>query len=154
MGTVASLWEANMDLINPKVPLDLHDKSWKIYSRNPVLPPHYVSDKAFVQNSLITEGCEIEGEIDFSVLFAGVRVEEGAVVRDSIVMPNAVIKKGAVVEYAIIAEDTVIGENAKVGVRPENIENLDEWGVAVVGAGRKISPDTVIPVKAMIDKDI
>ncbi len=154
VGTIDSLWEANMDLINPKVPLDLHDKSWKIYSRNPVMPPHYVSPKAFVQNSLITEGCEVEGEIDFSVLFAGVKVEEGAVVRDSIVMPNAVIKKGAVVEYAIIAENTVIGENAKVGVRPENIENLDDWGVAVVGADRKISCDAVIPAKAMIDKDI
>lgn len=154
VGTIDSLWEANMDLINPKVPLDLHDKSWKIYSRNPVMPPHYVSSKAFVQNSLITEGCEVEGEIDFSVLFAGVKVEEGAVVRDSIVMPNAVIKKGAVVEYAIIAENTVIGENAKVGVRPENIENLDDWGVAVVGADRTVSANAVIPAKAMIDKDI
>ena len=154
VGTIDSLWEANMDLINPKVPLDLHDKSWKIYSRNPVMPPHYVSSKAFVQNSLITEGCEVDGEIDFSVLFAGVRVEEGAVVRDSIVMPNAVIKKGAVVEYAIIAENTVIGENAKVGVRPENIENLDDWGVAVVGADRTVSANAVIPAKAMIDKDI
>lgn len=154
VGTIDSLWEANMDLINPKVPLDLHDKSWKIYSRNPVMPPHYVSDKAFVQNSLITEGCEVEGKVDFSVLFAGVTVEEGAVVRDSIVMPNAVIKKGAVVEYAIIAENTVVGENAKVGVRPENIENLDDWGVAVVGPNRKVSGGTVVPAKAMIEQDI
>ncbi len=154
VGTIDSLWEANMDLINPKVPLDLHDKNWKIYSRNPVMPPHYLSDKGEVQNSLITEGCNIDGKVDFSVLFAGVTVEEGAVVRDSIIMPNAVIKKGAVIDYAIIAENTVIGENAVVGQRPEDIANRDDWGVAVVGADRTISANTVIGAKAMIDKDM
>ncbi len=154
VGTIDSLWEANMDLINPKVPLDLHDKNWKIYSRNPVMPPHFVSDKAYVQNSLITEGCKIDGRVDFSVLFAGVTVEEGAIVRDSIIMPNSVIKKGAVVDYAIIAENTVIGEGAVIGERPEEVENRDEWGVAVVGAGRNISKNAKIGAKAMIDKDI
>lgn len=154
VGTIDSLWEANMDLINPKVPLDLHDKNWKIYSKNPVMPPHFISDKAHVQNSLITEGCNIDGTVDFSVLFAGVTVEEGAVVRDSIVMPNCVIKKGAVVDYSIIAENTVIGEGAVVGERPEEIKDRDEWGVAVVGASRKISPNAKISAKAMIDKDI
>lgn len=154
VGTIDSLWEANMDLINPKVPLDLHDKNWKIYSRNPVMPPHFVSDKAYVQNSLITEGCKIDGRVDFSVLFAGVTVEEGAIVRDSIIMPNSVIKKGAVVDYAIIAENTVIGEGAVIGERPEEVENRDEWGVAVVGADRNISKNAKIGAKAMIDKDI
>ena len=154
VGTIDSLWEANMDLINPKVPLDLHDKNWKVYSRNPVMPPHYLSEKAHVQNSLITEGCEIEGTVDFSVLFSGVTVEEGAVVRDSIVMPNAVIKKGAVVDYAIIAENTVIGEGATVGERPEAVQNREEWGVAVVGADRTISQNAKIGAKAMIDKDM
>ena len=154
VGTIDSLWEANMDLINPKVPLDLHDKNWKVYSRNPVMPPHYLSEKAHVQNSLITEGCEIEGTVDFSVLFSGVTVEEGAVVRDSIVMPNAVIKKGAVVDYAIIAENTVIGEGATVGERPEAVQNREDWGVAVVGADRTISQNAKIGAKAMIDKDM
>ncbi len=154
VGTIDSLWEANMDLINPKVPLDLHDKNWKVYSRNPVMPPHYLSEKAHVQNSLITEGCEIEGTVDFSVLFSGVTVEEGAVVRDSIIMPNAVIKKGAVVDYAIIAENTVIGEGATVGERPEAAQNREDWGVAVVGADRTISQNAKIGAKAMIDKDM
>ena len=154
VGTIDSLWEANMDLINPKVPLDLHDKNWKIYSRNPVMPPHFISDKAHVQNSLITEGCNIDGTVDFSVLFAGVTVEEGAIVRDSIVMPNCVIKKGAVIDYSIIAENTVIGEGAVVGERPEEIKDRDEWGVSIVGASRKISPNAKIGAKAMIDKDI
>lgn len=72
VGTIDSLWEANMDLLNPNVPLELHDSRWRIYSRNPVMPPHYASPQSVIQNSLISEGCNIEGHIDFSVLFAGV----------------------------------------------------------------------------------
>ena len=93
VGTLDSLWEANMDLLNPNVPLELYDPNWKIYSRNPVMPPHYISNVANVQNSMVTEGCNVYGTVDFSILFAGVTVEEGAIVRDSIVMPGAVIKK-------------------------------------------------------------
>jgi len=154
VGTIDSLWEANMDLINPNVPLDLHDKSWKIYSRTPVMPPHFISDKAFVQNSLITEGGYIDGAVDFSVIFAGVTVEEGACVRDSIIMPGATIKKGAQINYAIIAENTVIGENASVGCRPEDTPDKDNWGVSVVGANLTISDNAVIGAKAMIDKNV
>ncbi|MEG2073759.1 MAG: glucose-1-phosphate adenylyltransferase, partial [Angelakisella sp.] len=95
VGTIESLWEANMDLLDPNVPLELYDPAWKIYARNPVMPPHYIAADAKVENSMITEGCEIEGEVDFSILFAGVKVEKGAVVRDSIVMPGSVIKSGA-----------------------------------------------------------
>ena len=134
VGTIDSLWEANLDLLNPNVDLDLSDPDWKIYSRNPVAPPHYVSPDATVQNSLISEGGLIEGSVDFSVLFANVSIEKGAVVRDSILMPGTVVKKGAVVQYAIVAENAVIEENAVVGERPEDMENLSDWGVAVVGA--------------------
>ena len=134
VGTIDSLWEANLDLLNPNVDLDLSDPDWKIYSRNPVAPPHYVSPDATVQNSLISEGGLIEGSVDFSVLFANVSIEKGAVVRDSILMPGTVVKKGAVVQYAIVAENAVIEENAIVGERPEDMENLSDWGVAVVGA--------------------
>ena len=154
VGTIDSLWEANMDLINPNVPLELHDKSWKIYSRTPILPPHFIADTALVQNSLVTEGSSVSGKVDFSVIFAGVTVEEGAEVYDSIVMPGAVIKKGAKVQYSIIAENTVIGENASVGVRPEETDDKDNWGVSVVGANLEISPNTVIGAKAMIDKNM
>lgn len=93
VGTIDSLWEANLDLLNPNVDLDLSDPDWKIYSRNPVAPPHYVSPDATVQNSLISEGGLIEGSVDFSVLFANVSIEKGAVVRDSILMPGTVVKK-------------------------------------------------------------
>ncbi len=154
VGTIDSLWEANMDLINPNVPLDLHDKSWKIYSRTPVMPPHFISDKALVQNSLVTEGCSIDGKVDFSVIFAGVTIEEGAEVRDSIVMPGTVIKKGAKINYAIIAENTVIGENASIGCRPEETPDKDNWGVSVVGSNLTVSDGAVIGAKAMIDKNV
>ena len=115
VGTIDSLWEANMDLLDPNVPLDLYDDAWKIYARNPVMPPQYVAEGAVTQNSMISEGCIVEGDVDFSILFAGVTVEKGAVVHDSIIMPGSVIKAGAVVEYSIVAENVVVGENAQVG---------------------------------------
>lgn len=154
VGTIDSLWEANMDLLNPKVPLDLYEHNWRIYSRNPVYPPHFSGNKSIIENSMITEGCKIDGEIDFSVLFAGVVVEEGAIVRDSIIMPNTIIKKGAVVEYAIVGEECVIGENVHIGARPETIEDKDSWGVAVVGHEINISDNTVIEPKSMISESV
>jgi glucose-1-phosphate adenylyltransferase len=153
VGTIDSLWESNMDLLNPKVPLDLSEETWKIFSRNPVMPPHYVAKGAQVQNSLIAEGCNVYGLVDFSVLFSGVSVAPGAVVRDSIIMPNTRIESGAVVQYAIVAENCVIGKNAFVGRRPEDVAKKDEWGIAVVGNDCEIRPGTVIPPKAMIDRD-
>lgn len=154
VGTLDSLWEANMDLLNPNIPLDMYDESWKIYSRNPIMPPQYISSTAVVENSMISEGCTIEGTIDFAVIYNGVTVEKGAVVHDSIVMPGSVIKSGAVVEYAIIGEDSVIGENAKVGARPEAIFNKDEWGIAVVGHNVTVSENTVISPKQIIAQSL
>ena len=153
VGTIGSLWESNMDLLDPNVPLDLSDESWKIYSRNPAMPPHYIASTAKVQNSLISEGCNVYGEVDFSVLFAGVYVAPGAVVKDSIIMPGARIEEGAVVQYAIVAENCVVSADSKIGARPEDIENKDEWGVAVLGAGCVLEPGTVVPPKAMIDAE-
>ena len=151
VGTIDSLWEANLDLLNPKVDLDLNDNSWKIYSRTPSSPPHYVAPTATVQNSMIAEGCEIAGDVDFSVIFANVTVEEGATVKDSIIMPGTVIKSGATVQYAIVAENAVIEKNAVVGERPEAMKNLEEWGVAVIGNGVTVSEGAVIEPKAMYD---
>lgn len=154
VGTIDSLWEANMDLLDPKVPLSLYDPEWKIYARNPALPPHYIAPGAVVQNSMITEGCVIEGTVDFSVIFAGVTIEEGAVVRDSIIMPGSVVKKGAVVNYTIVAEQAVIGENAVIGARPEKMENISEWGVTVIGNGVTIGAGVNIAPKSMVETDI
>ena len=154
VGTIDSLWEANMDLLNPNTSLGLSDPSWKIYARNPVMPPHYVAPEGHVQNSMVAEGCNVHGTVDFSVLFAGVTVEEGAQVRDSIIMPNTTIKAGAKVEYAIVAENTVIGEGAVVGCRPENMADRANWGIAVVGYNVKVGPKAVVGPKAMVDHDI
>ena len=154
VGTIDSLWEANMDLLDPKVPLSLYDPDWKIYARNPALPPHYSAPGAHVQNSMVREGCVIEGTVDFSVVFAGVTIEEGAVVRDSILMPGSVIRKGAVVDYAIVAEQTIIGENAVVGARPEGMEDISGWGVTVIGSGVAIGAGVHIAPKAMVETDI
>ncbi len=154
VGTIDSLWEANLDLLNPNVDLDLSDSSWKIYSRTPVVPPQYIAATADVQNSMVAEGSQIFGEVDYSILFHNATVEEGAKVRYSIVMPGAVVKSGADVEYSIIAENAVIESGAKVGARPEDIENRDEWGVAVVGEGVTVGEGAVVAPKAMIAEDV
>ena len=154
VGTIDSLWEANLDLLNPKVDLDLSDDSWKIYSRNPVAPPHFISKKAAVENSMIGEGCVIDGDVDYSILFSNVTVEEGANVRYSIVMPGTTIKAGAVVEYSIVAENAVIEEGAVVGESPENCENLENWGVTVIGEKVTIGKKAFVKAKEMIDTDV
>jgi len=154
VGTIDSLWEANMDLLNPNVPLDVWDESWKIYSRTAGQPPHHISAAAHVENAMITEGCEVDGEVDFSVLFSNVRVAAGAVVRDSIVMPGCVIEEGAQVHYAILAENVTVKKGAIVGARPEHMEDLDKWGVAVVGEGVTIGAGAKVGPKAMISDDV
>ena len=154
VGTIDSLWEANLDLLNPKVDLDLSDPTWKIYSKTPTAPPHYVAPGATVQNSMVGEGSQVYGTLDFSILFSNVVVEEGAVVRDSIVMPGTVIKSGAVVQYAIVAENAVIEAGATVGERPEAVDDLADWGVAVVGSGVCVHAGARVAPKAMADEDV
>lgn len=154
VGTIDSLWEANLDLLNPKVELDLSDPGWRIYSRTPSAPPQYISDTAEVQNSLITEGCVVLGKVDFSILFDNVTVEQGAEVRDSLIMPGAVIKSGASVQYSIIAENTVIESGAVVGERPENVASLENWGIAVVGADLTIGKNAFVRAKAMVTESV
>ncbi len=154
VGTIDSLWEANLDLLDPKIKLDLSDPKWRIYSRTPSAPPQYIADTAKVQNSLITEGCEVFGTVDFSILFDNVIIEEGAVVKDSLVMPGATIKKGASVQYAIIAENVVVEEGASVGERPEDVADLSKWGVSVVGAGLTIGKDAAVSAGVMIKENL
>ena len=154
VGTIDSLWEANLDLLNPKVELDLSDPNWRIYSRTPSAPPQYIDEAAEVQNSLITEGCNVYGKVDFSILFDNVTVEAGAEVRDSLIMPGAKIKAGASIQYAIIAENAVIEQGAKVGERPENMADLKNWGVAVVGAELSVGKNATISPAAMITENV
>ncbi len=150
VGTIESLWEANLDIINPNVELDLSDTSWRIYSRNPVSPPHYIGKNAKVELSSVSEGSEIDGSVDYSVISSKVKIEEDADVRYSVIMPGAVVKKGAKVYYSIIAENAVVEEGAQVGEIPELLKNPEDWGIAVIGAGAtvksgaKIEPGTMI----------
>ncbi len=153
VGTVDSLWEANLDLLNPKIDLNLSDSNWRIYSRTNGMPPQYISENAKVENSLVTEGCEIYGNIDYSILFNNVTVEEGATVDYSLIMPGAVIKKGANVRYAIIAENAVIEENADIGGDPA-VVGTDDWGITVIGANLNIGKGAKISANKMIVNDV
>ncbi|HOO25986.1 MAG TPA: glucose-1-phosphate adenylyltransferase [Clostridiales bacterium] len=151
VGTIDSLWEANLDLLNPKVDLDLSDESWRIYSNNPASPPHYIGENAKVENSMVAGGCVVNGSLDYSILFANVTVEEGANVEYSIIMPGAVIKAGANVRYSIVAENAVISEGALVGDIPENYADRDLWGIAVVGDNVVLAEGAKVSPKEMID---
>ena len=116
VGTIDSLWEANMEVLDPENSgIDIFDEKWKIYSRNPVLPAQKIGPRAVVQDSLITEGCKIYGTVKHSVLSAGVVVEEGATVEDAVLMDGVVVKAGAVVKRCILAEDVKVGAGAVIG---------------------------------------
>ena len=154
VGTIDSLWEANLDLLNPVANIDLSDKSWKIFSNNPVNPPQYVAPTAEIQNSLITGGSHVEGEVDYSVLFSNVVVEEGAEVKYSIVMPGAKIEKGAKVQYAMIAENAVVKSGAVVGEDPQDYEDRANWGVAVVGPNLTIGENAKVKAQTMVVENV
>ena len=146
VGTIESLWEANMDLLEMPMPIDLYDKRWRIYARNPGMPPHYIADGAKVVNCLITEGCEVKGVINHSVLFAGVTVETGAEITDAVIMPGAVIERGAVVRRAIIAENAHIGAGAVVGEETGKIAVVGHN--AVIPAGDKVAAGVQVDASA------
>lgn len=150
VGTLDSLWEANMDLLSPSVPLNLYDPNWKVYSRHNNMPPQYIGKNAHVENSMISEGSVVNGTVDFSIISSGVTIEEGASVKYSIVMPGTTIKKNAVVEYAIIGENCVVESDAMIGMNPESVPNRDDWGIAVLGhnitisSGKRVLPKEII----------
>ena len=151
VGTIPSLWEANMEVLDPEHSgINLFDESWKIYSRNSGMTGHKVGADAVVENSMITEGCRVDGTVKNSILYAGVKVEAGAVVEEAVVMGGAVIKAGAVVKHCIIAENVVIGENTEVGAMPEG----DVSGVATVGPGVSVGANAKIGPNAMVYNDV
>ncbi len=144
VGTIESLWEANMDLLQSPPAFNLYDSSWRIYARNPILPPHYVSDKAQVSNAMVTEGCVVEGTVSHSILFSGAKVEEGAVVENSVVMNGAVIRKGARVRRAIVSENAVVGADSNVG---------GNGRIAVIGEGVSLPEYSVVKPGEQIDAE-
>lgn len=145
VGTIESLWEANMDMLNPEL-MNLYDSSWRIRSRSPIKPPQYIGPKAKISHSIITEGCEIEGEIVNSVLGNGVIVEKGALISNSVIMPGVTIESGAVVEYAMLGEDVRIGKKAHVGGDPGEGKRQ----ITTCGPGCVVASGQEIPAGAMI----
>ena len=151
VGTIPSLWEANMDVLDPENSgIDLFDKNWKVYSRNSGMTAHKIAADAVVENAMIADGCRVDGDVIHSILSAGVKVEKGAVVEDAVVMGGAVIKAGAVVKHCIVGENVVIGENAVVGAMPEG----DEKGVATVGPGVCVGANAKIGPNAMVKENV
>ncbi|MBQ9562911.1 MAG: glucose-1-phosphate adenylyltransferase [Lachnospiraceae bacterium] len=154
VGTLLSYWEANMELIDVAPEFNLYEQYWKIYTKAEALPPQYVADDAVIKDSILGDGCEIDGTVESSVIGNGVVIGEGAVVRDSIIMNHAVIGAGCVVEKAIVAEDVKVGDGAVLGGFGEEENELRPdiyaGGLVTVGersvipAGVKIGRNTVI----------
>jgi len=149
VGTIESLWEANMDLLKQPAAFNLYDNKWRIYARNPIMPPHFVAESAEVSDSMVTEGCEVYGTVRHSVLFAGVQVQKGATVIDSVIMPGTVVKAGAVVYRAIVGENTVISENCTVGNPDE-----PEGAIALVGQNTVLPGGFAVRPGEQIDDDV
>ena len=148
VGTITSLWDANMDMLSTTL-INLYDPTWPISSRSPICPPHFTGENAQIIHSIVTEGCEIDGTVENSVLSSAVRVGTGANIIYSVLMPGAVVEEGATVEYAIVGENTVVHKGAHVGAPPDG---TDEWGVATCGPNIEIREGAQVPAGAMIYK--
>ena len=149
VGTIDSLFEANMDLLGDNPKFDVGDNSWKIQSRSPLAPPHFIGEGAKVDNSIIMSGCEIFGTVENSILSSDVIVKKGAVVKNSIIMGDVKIEEDAVIEYSIIDENVSISKNARVG-QPKT----DNKGIAVIGRNTVIGKDAIVEGGKIIDKDV
>ena len=150
VGTINNLWEANMDLLNPTISLNLSDPLWRIYCRHSMTTPQYVGSHAVLKNSMITEGCEVDAIVNNSILFSDVTAEEDAQVCYSVVMRSPKIGRGAKVRYAIVADNAVIEDGAVVGAPPEDYPDRDNWGIAVVGQGAVVRSGEVVLPKQML----
>ena len=146
VGTIDSLWQANMDLLGSNPVFNLRDPDFKIYSRHEARPPHWMGEQGKTINSLVTEGCEIEGFVDNCVLSSGVKVCRGAYVKDSVIMSDVVIGEGSVVNYSIIDSDIKLGKKCVVGR-----ERLESSGVTVISGGMSLPDGTVVEDGAMAD---
>ena len=148
VGTITSLWDANMDMLSTTL-INLYDPTWPISSRSPICPPHFTGENAQIIHYIVTEGCEIDGTVENSVLSSTVKVGTGANIIYSVLMPGAVVEEGATVEYAIVGENTVVHKNAHVGAPPDG---TDAWGVATCGPNIEIREGAQVPAGAMIYK--
>ena len=149
VGTIASLWEANMDLLGEEPVFDVGDKQWKIHSRNPLAPPEHIGEYGSLKNSMVALGCEINGVVENSILGSNVVVEKGAVIKDAVVLANSVIKEGATVSYSIIDENVTVGKNAQIGVsKTETAE------IVVLGRGINVADGVCVAKGQKHETDI
>ncbi len=140
VGTIKSYWETHMDLLAEKNKgLNLFDRSWVISSVNPNRPPQFVSRTATISHSMINKGTKICGKVENSVIFFGVEIEEGAVIKDSVIMPNVTIEEGAYVNKTIMGQDSIVKDNARIGVG-----ETQEFDITVIGEGETISNGKII----------
>ena len=139
-----------MDLLNPKIPLNLSDPGWRIYARHDHnLMPQYIGKNVKIGESMVTENCSLIGcDLWYSVLFSGVQVGEGSKLNSAVVMQDATIGKNCTIKYAIIAADAVIEDGAVIGADPESYQG--EWGIAVVGSGAVVKAGQVVLPNEMI----
>ena len=146
VGTIQSLWEANMDLLGDNPVFNLYDDDWRIYTRSEVRPPHYIGNDAKVINSIVTEGCEVHGIVENSLLFGGVKVARGAYIKNSIIMQDTVVREGGSIYYSIVDGDTEVGAGAKIGN-----ENSDGQKITLIGSNLVIPHGAVVPEGAMVN---
>ena len=152
VGTLDSLWDANMDMLAQGSGLNLLDKDWPIYARAESEPPAYLGETAEVDHSVVTRGSEVEGAVRNSVLSQRCTVAEGAEVEYSILMPGAVVERGARVAYAILGENVRVGENARVGASPEAAPP-EEWGITVVGPEAQVEAGRTLKANRMLNRE-
>lgn len=152
VGTIHSLWEANMDLLGEKPVLDLSDPDWKISYRHSPIHPHYLGNEATISNSIVAEGCEIEGTVINSVLFSGITVKKGTVIKNSVIMPNVVIGENVSINYSIIDNGCHIMDGATVGADIDSNEVPGE-GISVIGANLFIAENGTVAAGEMVEKD-
>ncbi len=143
VGTISSLWEANMDILNPESGLKLNERGWKIYARNAAEPPHFVGSNASISNSIISEGCDIDGKVNNSIIYHGSTISKDAEIKDSIIMPNTIIGPNVRISHSIIGWGSEIGENCVVGA-PQKAPVNGEWNIAVVGPKVVLERNSVV----------
>ena len=159
VGTISSLWEANMDLLDDECELDINDKTWPSMARNNATRPHYISASAKVKNSLITEGCEVYGDVNHSILFHNVKIGKNSKVTDSIIMNNVVIGDNVIINKAVIGDDAVIGNNVRINTRgvdtPQYVNTkICSHDLSLIGTNVRIGNGVKIGKLSMITKDI
>ncbi len=152
VGTISSLWEANMDILDASSGINLSDADWKIYARNTAEPPHFVGAGARISNSVVSEGCVINGAVINSIISRGATVKKGAVIKDSIIMPNAIVGENATINHSIVGWNANIESGTQVGEYQEKAI-AGEWQIAVVGPNVTVKSGDTVKAGAMLEEE-